>query len=174
MEKKMKTKTYPLTLVEEIHERLNLLREYYIRQSEASLVLPVETEERGTLALIRSCIRQLMDITVADRQGRVRPLFSKATHWQAIYRIMVDFNLGAAEGDYIGFKALVVHIMPEGCRVPFSYEVLRGISKTPFVRPFAKWRYDHTYFHTRLPYESMHQVATVFLDLLKEKGLVKS
>ena len=41
----MKTKTYPLTLVEEIHERLNLLREYYIRQSEASLVLPVETEE---------------------------------------------------------------------------------------------------------------------------------
>ena len=174
MEKKMKTKTYPLTLVEEIHERLNLLREYYIRQSEASLVLPVETEERGTLALIRSCIRQLMDITVADRQGRVRPLFSKATHWQAIYRIMVDFNLGAAEGDYIGFKALVVHIMPEGCRVPFSYEVLRGISKTPFVRPFAKWHYDRTYFTTRLPYESMYQVAHAFLQLLKEKGLVAS
>ena len=111
---------------------------------------------------------------VADRHGRVRPLFHKASHWQAIYRILVDYNLGAADGDFTGFKTLAVQIMPEGCRVPFSYEALRGISKTAFVRPFAKWHYDHTYFQTRMPYESMYQVAHTFLELLKEKGLVKS
>lgn len=170
----MINRTYPLTLMDEIHERLNLLREYYASHTAPSLVLASEPEERTTIAAIRTCIRQLMDMDVADRHGRIRPLFHKASHWQAIYRILVDYNLGAADGDFTGFKTLAVQIMPEGCRVPFSYEALRGISKTAFVRPFAKWHYDHTYFQTRMPYESMYQVAHTFLELLKEKGLVKS
>ena len=170
----MNKRTYPLTLMDEIHERLNLLREYYASHAEPSTVLYAETEEQGTVDIIRTCIRQLMDMNVADCDGRVRPLFHKASHWQAVYRILVDYKLGAADGDYIGFKNLAVQIMPEGCRVPFSYEALRGISKTPFVRPFAKWHYDRAYFRTRMPYESMNQVAGAFLELLKEKGLVKS
>ena len=71
-------------------------------------------------------------------------------------------------------KTLAVQIMPEGCRVPFSYEALRGISKTAFVRPFAKWHYDCTYFQTRKPYESMYRVANTFLGILRANGLVKS
>lgn len=170
----MKTRTYPLTLMDEIHDRLNLLREYFASHAEGTPALLDETAERDTTALVRSCIGQLMLMNVADRLGHVYPLFSKATHWQAVYRILADYNLGAVEGDYMGFKSLAEDIMPEGCRVPFSYEALRNISKTPFVRPFAKWHYDRSYFHTRKPYESMHRVAAAFLELLKEKGLVKS
>ena len=170
----MKTKSYPLTLIDEIHERLTLLREYCGTYADLPLMFPAETAEDETFAAIRSCIRQLMEASMTDRNGRVQPLVHKASHWQAIYRIMVDFNLGAADGDYIGFKALAAQIMPEGCRIPFSYEALRGISKTPFVRPFAKWHYDCTYFQTRKPYESMYRVANTFLGILRTKGLVKS
>ena len=170
----MTQRTYPLMLMDEIHERLNLLREYMASHTDPLLVLPSEPEEPGVLAIIRSCIRQLMDMNVADADGRVRPLFRSALHWQAVYRILVDYNLGAADGDYMGFKNLAPQIMPEGCRVPFNYNALRNISKTPFVRPFVKWHYDRTYFRTRTPYESMTRVATEFLKLLQEKGLVKS
>lgn len=170
----MKTRTYPLTLMDEIHERLNLLREYLASRLDPSLVLPAESDGEGDIALIRQCIRQLMDVAVADRKGCVRPLFHKATHWQAVYRILADYNLGATDGDYFSFQELAAQIMPEGCRVPFKYSSLRTISKTLFVRPFAKWHYDSTYFHTRRPYDSMYQVAHTFLQILKEKGLVKS
>jgi hypothetical protein len=170
----MINRTYPLTLMDEIHERLNLLREYYASHTAPSLVLASEPEERTTIAAIRTCIRQLMDMDVADRHGRVRPLFHKASHWQAIYRILVDFGLGAVDGDYLGFATYAATLMPAGCRIPFSYQALRDISKTPFVRPFAKWQYDCTYFQTRTPYDSMYQVASTFLKILKENGLVKS
>lgn len=172
--KTMNTKTYPLMLVDEIHERLNLLREYCTAHPEPLYLLSPEAQGRGNVAAVRQCICQLMDMNVADRRGHIRPLFHKASHWQAVYRILADYNLGAADGDYMGFRTLAAQIMPEGCRVPFSYDALRNISKTPFVRPFAKWHYDRTYFTTRLPYESMYQVAHAFLQLLKEKGLVAS
>ena len=163
-----------LTLIDEIHERLMLLREYCNSQAGTSPVLPCETQEEATMATIRICIAQLMDMNVSNPKGRMRPLFHKASHWQAVYRILADYHLGAADGDYLGFKTLAVRIMPDGCRIPFSYESLRVISKTPFVRPFAKWHYDSTYFQTRTPYDSMYRVATAFLQLLREKGLVKS
>ena len=170
----MNNPIYPLTLMDEIHERLTLLREYFAGHADAPSVLPCETHEEEIVATIRTCIRQLMDMNIPDPKGRVRPLFHRASHWQAVYRILVDYDLGVTDGDYFGFKTLAVRIMPDGCRVPFSYEALRGISKTPFVRPFAKWHYDSTYFQTRTPYDSMCQVATALLQLLREKGLVKS
>ena len=170
----MNNRIYPLTLMDEIHERLALLREYFDGRTDAPSVLPCETQEEETVAIIRTCIERLMDMNMADAKGRMRPLFHKAVHWQAVYRILVDYRLGAADSDYLGFKNLAYRIMPNGCRVPFSYEALRGITKTPFIRPFAKWHYDSTYFHTRNPYDSMYQVARTFLQLLREKGLVKS
>jgi hypothetical protein len=169
----MNKKTYPLTLVDEIQERLNRLSVYLSNHADLPMTVHAETEDHTTIDILRSCIRQLMDVTVAHRSGVMRPLFCRAAHWQAIYRIMVDYNLGASEGDFVGFSKLATQIMPEGCRVPFSYDALRDISKTPFVRPFAKWHYDNVYFRTRKPYEQMNQVATAFLQLLKEKGLVK-
>ena len=170
----MKEQIYPLALVDEIQQRLNLIRELFDGHAEPSIVIPSVPQKDVQEMEICRCILQLMDMNVPDHRGRMRPLFYKASHWQAVYRILVDYHLGAADGDYFGFKTLAVRIMPDGCRVPFSYEALRGISKTPFVRPFAKWHYDSTYFQTRTPYDSMYQVATAFLQLLREKGLVKS
>ena len=169
----MKKPINPLTLVDEIHERLVLLQECIIGMSDASPVPPCDTKEKKNLSAIRDCIRQLMDMKVTDCKGRLRPLFHSALHWQAIYRILVDYNLGVTDGDYFGFKTLAERIMPKGCRVPFNYEALRGISKTAFVRPFAKWSYDSTYFKTRQPYDTMYSIAHAFLALLREKGLVK-
>ena len=163
----------PLTLMDEIHERLTLLRDFFVSHADSFPVLPYPTAEEETLAMVRTSIQQLMDMKVPNPKGRMEPLFHKASHWQAVYRILVDYHLGAADGDYFGFKTMIERIMPDGCRVPFSYDALRGITKTPFVRPFAKWHYDSTYFQTRKPYESMYQVASAFLGILRQNGLVK-
>ena len=170
----MKKNIHPLTLMDEIHERLTLLRDYYVRHADSLSVIPCDTAEEETLMAIRTCIQQLMDLNVPNPKGRMQPLFYKASHWQAVFRIMADYDLGATDGDYLGFKTLVERFMPDDCRVSFSYEALRGISRTPFVRPFAKWHYDSTYFQTRKPYESMYQVASAFLGILRQNGLVKS
>ena len=169
----MNTKTYPQVLVEEIQQRLDQLRTYIDARAVPTGLASAPTAGVRTDDAIRRCITLLMDINVTDARGRERPLFCKAAHWQAVYRILVDFHLGASDGDFRGFQSWVPSIMPQDCRVPFSYEALRGISKTPFVRPFLRWHFDSTYFRTRSPYDSMHRVAQTFLRLLEENGLVK-
>lgn len=169
----MKEQIYPLALVDEIQQRLNLIRELFGGHAEPSVVIPSVPQKDVQEMEICRCILQLMDMDVPDHRGRMRPLFYKASHWQAVYRILVDYQLGAVDGDYIGFSNWMNRIIPDGCRVPFSYEALRGISRTVFVRPYAKWYYDSTYSQTRLPYESMVRIAEAFLQLLKDKGLVK-
>ena len=170
----MKEQIYPLALVDEIQQRLNLIREFFDGHAEPSVEKPAATQKGNEEMKIRRCILQLMDMNVPDHRGRMRPLFYKASHWQAVYRILVDYKLGAVDGDYIGFSSWMQRIIPADCRVPFNYEAFRSISRTPFVRPFVKWHYDSTYFQTRLPYENMVRVAEAFLLLLKENGLVKS
>ena len=169
----MKEQIYPLALVDEIQQRLNLIRELFGGHAEPSIVIPSVPQKDVQEMEICRCILQLMDMNVPDHRGRMRPLFYKASHWQAVYRILVDYQLGAVDGDYIGFSNWMNRIIPDGCRVPFSYEALRGISRTVFVRPYAKWYYDSTYSQTRLPYESMVRIAEAFLQLLKDNGLVK-
>lgn len=170
----MEKTNYIRTLVNEIHERLHIINDCFAQYDEPLSASSLATKEESTQAIIRSCIGQLMEVNIIDSRGRIRPLFNKASHWQAIYRILADFGLGATDGDYIGFATYAATLMPCGCRIPFSYQALRDISKTPFVRPFAKWQYDCTYFQTRIPYDSMYQVASTFLKILKENGLVKS
>ena len=92
-------------------------------------------------------------------------------HWQAIYRIIVDKELGVANGDYEGFLQLAGRIEPVGCRIPFSVSALKQISKTNFTKPFAKWVYDPVYFKTRSPYDQMVAVAAKFKEILEEHGL---
>lgn len=170
----MEKTNYIRTLVNEIHERLHIINDCFAHYDEPLSAAPSGTKEENMQAAIRSCIGQLMEVNVLDTRGRMRPLFSKVSHWQAVYRILVDFGLGATDGDYIGFATYAAQLMPRGCRIPFSYSALRDISKTPFVRPFAKWQYDCTYFQTRIPYDSMYQVASTFLKILEENGLVKA
>jgi hypothetical protein len=165
----MKEHTSPLALVEEIQQRLNLIRAY-LGDTDVTkpAVLPKGNQENE----IRRCILQLMETNLPDHRNRQRPVFFKASHWQAVYRILVDYGLGAVDGDYIGFGNWMKRIIPDDCRIPFSYDALRSISKTSFVRPFAKWHYDPTYSLTRLPYENMYRVAETFLQLLKQNGII--
>ena len=134
---------------------------------------PQVCEPLSTDQQVRQCIAQLMELTATDAHGHERPVFHKAAHWQAVYRILVDNNLGTADGDFKGFERWVPCIAPPDCRIPFSYQALRDISKTPFVRPFAKWRFDNSYFRTRTPYDSMYRVASEFLRILTENGVLK-
>lgn len=120
----MKEQVYPLALVDEIQQRLELLREKLSGYTK----LEADVQENS----IRQCILQLMDMDVADHRGRMRKLFFQVSHWQAVYRILVDYKLGAVDGDYIGFSSWMQRIIPADCRVPFNYEAFRSISRTPF------------------------------------------
>ena len=155
----------------EIQQRVSELLEMI--EQEKQYVTP-QASGMATEDVLRRSIGQLMDATYIDSHGKSRMVVTHAVHWQAIYRILVDYNLGATDGDYLGFAEWVPTIEPTDCRVKFKYHSLRSISRTPFVRPFVKWHYDSTYFQTRLPYENMVRVAEAFLLLLKENGLVKS
>ena len=124
--------------------------------------LMADTEET-----LRRCIALLM----ATRDSRGRYLFRSKSHWQGIYRIVVDRQLGVADGDYAGFESLAWRIEPIGCRIPFSPSALKQISKTNFTKPFARWCYDPVYFKTRKPYDQMWEVTTKFKELLEKHGL---
>ena len=151
----------------EIQQRVSELLEM-IEQEKQSLTIQDSAEPMENT--IRRSISQLMDADFVDKHGRKQPVVSHAAHWQAIYRILVDYNLGATDGDYLGFAEWMAVVEPVGCRVKFKYHSLRCISKTPFVRPFVKWKFDNTYFNSRTPYDRMVCVAQTFLRLLRENG----
>lgn len=121
----------------------------------------------GTEQTLRRCIVLLME--AKDENGKF--LFRCKSHWQGVYRIVVDRQLGVADGDYAGFESLAWRIEPSGCRIPFSPSALKQISKTNFTKPFLRWRYDPVYFKTRKPYDQMVRVVTKLIELLEENGL---
>ena len=131
------------------------------------VAVPPEPVCREQTQVVRECVRQLMEV----RDGKGRFLVKSKCHWQAIYRIVVDRELGVADGDYVGFEQLAWRIEPEGCRIPFSVSALRQISKTNFTKPFVRWGYDPVYFKTRKPYDQMVAVAAKFMEILREHSL---
>lgn len=125
---------------------------------------PGQNSEEST---IKECIRLLME--AKDERGHY--LVRRKAHWQAIYRILVDKNIGVSNGDYSGFGMFAQRIGADKCRVPFSLTELQQISKTNFTRPLERWTFDPAYFKTRLPYDRMVAVAQKFKEILEEHGL---
>ena len=129
--------------------------------------IPRPPENDNDETVVKKCIRLLME--AKDEHGHY--LVCHKTHWQAIYRILVDKGLGVADGDYKGFALFVQRIDPEDCRVPFSLMVLQQISKSNFTKPFERWTFDPAYFKTRTPYDRMVAIAQKFRIILEEHGL---
>ena len=114
-------------------------------------------------------IRQCIALLMAERFGN-EPMFNQQSHWQAVYRILVDKGY-CRDSDFDGFDTFIRTVMPEEVNKPYSKGSLKQISQTDFVRPFSEWRYDVLTSKTRKPYDRMVAVARRFLEILEENGL---
>ena len=119
-----------------------------------------EVEER-----IRQCIAMLMQ----ERYGK-EALFNQQSHWQAVYRILVDKGY-CRDSDFDGFDMFIRTVMPEEVNKPYSKCSVKQISQTDFVRPFKEWKYDALTSKTRKPFERMVAVASRFKSILEENRL---
>ena len=122
-------------------------------------------EENKTSSLL-SCIETLMD----EKDSSGKYLVSQCNHWIAIFRIIVDKELGVSNTDYLGFCHMINGMKTGGFRVPLKQENLKKISNGMFTNPFNKWKYDPAYNPTRKPYVHMVAVATRFKEILEENG----
>ena len=114
---------------------------------------------------ICQCIAQLMEERVGDGS-----LFNRQSHWQAVYRILVDKGY-CRDSDFDGFDAFIHAVMPEKVNKPYRKDSVKIISQTDFNKPFDKWRYDSKTSGTRKPFERMCTVAGRFKELLEKQGL---
>ena len=97
-----------------------------------------------------------------------RYLVTRKVHWQAIFRILVDRGIYPDGTDYRGFCCYIEEVFPTAeWRVPLSYQSLKGISRTMYVRPFAEWRYDTVYGINLQAYERMYCIAATLNELLE-------
>ena len=95
-------------------------------------------------------------------------LVTRKVHWQAIFRILVDRGIYPDGTDYRGFCCYMEEVFPTAeCRVPLSYQSLKGISRTMYVRPFTEWRYDAVYGINLQAYERMYRIAATLNELLE-------
>ena len=120
---------------------------------------------------LRSLLRECLALLMQERFGS-EPLLNRQSHWQAVYRILVDKGY-CADSDFNGFDSFIRGVMPEVVNKPYSKGSVKMISQTPFVRPFGEWKFDPLIFKTRKPFERMVAVASRFLTLMDEHGLVK-
>lgn len=120
---------------------------------------------------LRSQLRECLALLMQERFGS-EPLFNRQSHWQAVYRILVDKGY-CADSDFNGFDSFIRGVMPEVVNKPYTKGSVKMISQTPFVRPFGEWKFDPLIFKTRKPFERMVAVASRFLTLMDEHGLVK-
>jgi len=121
--------------------------------------------EKDAKVLIRHCISLLM----LERYGD-EPLFNQQSHWQAIYRILVDKGY-CRDSDFDGFDIFIRSVMPEEVNKPYRKESVKNISQTDFGKPFEQWRFDPETSKTRKPYDRMVAVAQRFKEILEENGL---
>ena len=121
--------------------------------------------EKDAKALIRHSIELLM----LERYGD-EPLFNQQSHWQAIYRILVDKGY-CRDSDFDGFDIFIRSVMPEEVNKPYRKESVKNISQTDFGKPFEQWRFDPETSKTRKPYDRMVAVAQRFKEILEENGL---
>jgi hypothetical protein len=121
--------------------------------------------EKDAKVLIRHCISLLM----LERYGD-EPLFNQQSHWQAIYRILVDKGY-CRDSDFDGFDIFIRSVMPEEVNKPYRKESVKNISQTDFGKPFEQWRFDPETSKTRKPYDRMVAVVQRFKEILEENGL---
>ena len=114
---------------------------------------------------ISHCIALLMQ----EKYGN-EALFNKQSHWQAVYRILVDKEY-CCDSDFDGFDAFIRAVMPEKVNKPYTKASVKQISQTDFVKPFKKWMFDHQTSKTRKPFDRMVTVAQRFLEIMGENGL---
>ena len=120
-----------------------------------------EAQSSSSLA---SSLERLMHHHTPD--GRY--LVTRKVHWQAIFRILVDRGIYPDRTDYRGFCYYMEEVFPtEEYRVPLSYQSLKGISRTMYVRPFTEWRYDAVYGISLQAYERMYRIAATLNELLE-------
>ena len=109
-------------------------------------------------------LKKLME----HREPDGRYLVTRKVHWQAIFRILVDRGIYPDGTDYRGFCCYMEEVFPTAeWRVPLSYQSLKGISRTMYVRPFTEWRYDAVYGISRQAYERMYRIAATLNELLE-------
>lgn len=120
---------------------------------------------------LRDQLRECLALLMQERFGS-EPLLNRQSHWQAVYRILVDKGY-CADSDFNGFDSFIRGVMPEVVNKPYTKGSVKMISQTPFVRPFGEWKFDPLIFKTRKPFERMLAVASRFLTLMDEHGLVK-
>lgn len=124
---------------------------------------PIQPE--APTELIRHSIMLLMEERMGDEA-----LFNLQSHWQAVYRILVDKGY-CRDSDFDGFDAFIRMVMPEEVNKPYKKESVKQISKTDFILPFNRWHYDPQTSLTRKPFDRMVAVARRFLEILELNGL---
>ena len=97
-------------------------------------------------------------------------LFCQQSHWQAVYRILVDKGY-CRDSDFDGFDAFIRRVMPEEVNKPYMKESVKQISQTDFVKPFVEWSFDIQTSKTRRPSDRMVTIARRFREILEENGL---
>ena len=131
-----------------------------IHQDMARLAATASKEDR-----IRECIALLM-----EERFKSEPLFNLQSHWQAVYRILVDKGY-CTDSDFDGFDMFIKRVMPEEVNKPYSKPSVKQISQTDFSKPFDEWTFDPFTSKTRRPFDRMVAVAQRFLEILEENGL---
>ena len=114
---------------------------------------------------LKKCIALLMDERYGDE-----PLFNQQSHWQAVYRILVDKDY-CRDSDFDGFDTFIRTVMPDKVNKPYKKDSVKQISQTDFTLPFERWHYDPQTSMTRKPYDRMVTIATRFKQILEENGL---
>lgn len=141
-----------------ILEVLDLIHQEMAKQVQTDALNSVENR-------IRQSIAQLMEERYNDK-----PLFNKRSHWQAVYRILVDKKY-CTDSNFDGFDVFIKRVMPEKVNKPYMKESVKQISQTDFWKPFNEWKLDSTTSKTSKPFERMAVIALRFKEILEENGL---
>ena len=131
--------------------------------------LQKEREPRLPEVLATERISHCIALLMQEKYGN-ETLFNKQSHWQAVYRILVDKGY-CRDSDFDGFDAFIRTVMPKKVNKPYVKASVKQISQTDFVKPFKKWTFDDQTSKTRKPFDRMVTVAQRFLDIMEENRL---
>jgi type I restriction enzyme R subunit len=121
--------------------------------------------EEKRITVLKECISRFM------QYGKKNPLFSKARHWEAIYRIAADKGF-IIDGDYGYFKN-VIDRMNLSLPVAVSSSLIERLNKGVYAQDFADWTNEGLTERGCKEYEDIKQSAEAFLKIVEERLKLK-
>ena len=150
----------------ELHDEISKEQENYYNQEQmaAEGVTVRDMEEKTRFDMLKECITRLLNYGY-DKNSVA---FSKQRHWEAIYRIAVDYGF-TIDGDYSFFKSMIDDMKLQDMPYSLTHNFLSNHNVGIYSKALNEWTSEGLEGRDLSIFKDIKKCADVFENIVKNE-----